>query len=144
MNDQAKTIEYERTASEQAYSDNISRAVLNMFGNSRFRRMLNGRYLYYADIDGTAVGVVLATYNEDFANYALNRTELERLLKGKASGKISAAYVVMAKLQGQSRTVVGIADAEKLYAKLQSIPARTGPYGEFWAAESFSDEEEPF
>ena len=140
---EAKTIEHD--ASEQDHDDTVRRAVLNMFGSdSLFRRMLSSHHLYYADIEGTAVGVVLATYNANFANYALNRDELERLLKGKASGTIREAYVVMAKLQGQTRIVIGIADAEKLYAKLKNVATRSGPYGEFWAMESFSDEEEPF
>jgi hypothetical protein len=49
---------------------------------------------------------------------------------------------VNAKLQ--SGTVVEIADAEKLYVKLRNVPARNGPYGEFWTAAIFSDEDEPF
>jgi hypothetical protein len=44
----------------------------------------------------------------------------------------------------QSRTVVEVADAEKLYAKLQNVPTRNGPYGEFWTAAIFTDEDEPF
>lgn len=125
--------------------DALRRALLNMFGSdSRFRRMLNGRHLYHANIEGAAVGVVLATFNADFNNYALNKKELvERLLKGKASGTIRAAYVANTKLQ--SRTVVEVADAEKLYTnKLQHMPCRNGPYGEFWTASIFTDEEEPF
>jgi hypothetical protein len=72
-------------------SDSVRRAALG--SDSRFRRMLNGRHLYYADIEGAAVGVVLATFNTDFNNYALNCEEMKRLLDGKASDKISAAYV---------------------------------------------------
>jgi hypothetical protein len=92
------------------------------------------------EIEGTTVGACLATFNANYQNFALNRNELTRLLDAKESGKVIAAFVVETKM----RTCLGVVHAVKLADKLRNVPCRMGPYGEFWTAPSFSDEEEPF
>jgi hypothetical protein len=81
------------------------------------------------------IGVVLATFNPRYENYALNCGENERVLKAKSAGKIDVALVVAVQRDELGRWVVqGVADAVEL--KLRVLDNRqviTGAFGSFWA-----------
>ena len=91
------------------------------------------RYRYFGEIDGAKIGVVLATKNQRFDNWALNKPDFDRVIAGKRDGRINEAYVVAAKVNG-----VGIPlycdqiEAEELLRKLANEVPRVGSFGEFY------------
>jgi hypothetical protein len=108
-------------------------AVLaGMFTDPRFREL--NRYRLFANIDGIKIGVVLATKSPRYDNFALNKTDMERLLAGKRNGKIDQAFVVMARVSdiGALLTYVDWIEAERLHDMLKGMRPRNGVFGEFW------------
>jgi hypothetical protein len=90
--------------------------------------------LYYGVIDGVKIGVVEATLNSGYMEYALNLGAEERLLKAKAKGKIDEAYVVLVRTDPfRGSTYCGHRDAEEFHRQWQSLglQARTGKLGAF-------------
>ena len=117
----------------------------NIFGDRRWQRI--GQRLYYAEIDDKKYGVVLATWNPNFCNYALNCGEMQRVEEAKRAGKIDEAHVVAAMKNGTGRLEVrGRIEAEKLRPRLAEKPVRRGTFGDFWTLEpfDFGDKDPPF
>jgi len=101
------------------------------FGDDRFRKF--GRFLF-GEIDGVKLGAALATYSPGFGNYALNKADLDRLLAGKAAGKVDRAFVVAARKgsNGGAYEYGGQFDAEEVHAKLKDERPESGKYGDFY------------
>jgi hypothetical protein len=78
----------------------MDKAILkNIFTDPRWRQI--GRRLWYAEnIDGKKCSAVLATWNQNFGNYALNCREMTRTIEGKHRNKIDEAAVVAAMKNG--------------------------------------------
>ena len=65
-------------------------ALPNIFFGPPWRQ--TSRYRYRAKIDGARVGVVVAARTWRFDNHALNKSDFDRLLEAKLSGKISLSW----------------------------------------------------
>jgi hypothetical protein len=107
---------------------------------SRFKK-----FRWYGEVGGERVGVAVAHRGQEYANYALNREDVENLLAAKRGGKVDRAFVVAVALG----SFVAYHDAEELYAALlEKLPCRTGPFGEFWLLTEFivanGNSDEPF
>jgi hypothetical protein len=72
-----------------------------MFTDDRFKRLRER--IYFAEIDGEKVGVVLATLSPNRDAYALNCSERERVLRAKVENRIHLAFVVAVKLTSFSK-----------------------------------------
>jgi hypothetical protein len=108
-----------------------------------------GHNLYFKEVDGQKVGVVCATLNHPFSQYALNKAEFERPLKAVGAGKIDAAWVVAARSNDTGQyEYMGAVEAGHLWETvLKNRPARDGRYGGFWILERFdlvNDDDAPF
>src|SRR5258705_6348023 len=102
-----------------------------MFSDPRFARF--GRYCYHVEIDGRKIGVVLATMNQGYDSYALNKAEFDRLLAARRDGRLDGAFVVIAKTNGSTTpTYCGEIDAEELDSQLRGLTPRSGRFGEFY------------
>jgi hypothetical protein len=109
----------------------MSIELSGMFSDPRFTRHWPRKYS--AEIDGTRIGIVLATINPSFNNPALNKIEFDRLLAAKRDGKIDEAVVVFARTNGNATpTYCGDMDAEDLEALLRGFTPRSGRFGEFY------------
>ena len=106
------------------------RDLSGMFADDRFTR--HGRFRYSATIDGTKIGVVLATKNQGFDNFAINKADLDRLIAATGDGRLDAAFVVAAKVNGSSMDFVDQIAAAVLADQLRSETPRVGRYGEFY------------
>jgi hypothetical protein len=86
-------------------------------------------------VDGQRIGVVLATFNSSFGNFALNKGEFDDLLAAKRDGRLDAAFVVATKNNGSSNPLIYCdeIDATELESRLKSISPREGAYGDFYA-----------
>jgi hypothetical protein len=124
----------------------IKAALVTMFADKRFA--CHDRYKYVGQIDGQKIGVVLATRSPSFPTHALNKGDLDRLRAAKANGKIAAAFVVAAKLNGSYGvpTFCCAHDAEEVAAALANQTPMVGRFGEFYVMPSsmITDESEPF
>jgi hypothetical protein len=114
-----------------------------MQADRRFHRFK--KFRWYGEVEGARVGAVVAHRGEAYANYALNREDVENLLAAKRTGKVDHAFVVAVALG----TFVAYHDAEELYtALLEKLSCRTGPFGEFWLLTEFmvanGNSDEPF
>jgi len=101
--------------------------LATMFSDPGWQRV--GRYLYFKEIDGQKVGVVLATMSPRWDDFALNKGEYERVLNGKREGRLDQTYMVAAKIDGAKFEYVGAMEAEELLPKLKDLPVITGPTG---------------
>jgi hypothetical protein len=92
-------------------------------------------FLYHAVIDGgVKIGVMTATLNSGYLEYALNLNAERRLLAAKAKGKIGEAYTVLVRTgSGQGITYCGHRDAEELYRQYEplGLQRRSGRLGDF-------------
>ena len=84
-------------------------------------------------LDGVKVGVVIATLNSSYNNYAINETDLVGAIKAKHDGKINEAYVVYARRVDGTRVYVDAVPAEDLHEKLKNVAPIVGRFGKFWA-----------
>ena len=117
----------------------------NIFSDPRLHQI--GQRLWYGEIDGKKYGVVLATWNENFGNYALNCGEYNRTIEARHRNKIDEDFVVAAMKNGAGLLEYrGAVEAEKLQPRLAEKPIRKGRYGDFWTLEPFDleDEDAPF
>jgi hypothetical protein len=132
------------------YVANADVILRGIFSDPRFREF--GRYRLFAEIEGVRFGVVLATRSPRYDNFALNKTDLERLIAGKREGKVDQAFVVMARVNtANAMAYCDSIDAEKLHEALQGLRPRTGSWGDFWVlppnfttAGMTASDEEPF
>jgi hypothetical protein len=117
--------------------------LAGMVTNPRFHRFK--KFRWYGEVGSARVGAVVAHRGEAYANYALNREDVENLLAAKRGGKVDRAFVVAIALG----SFVAYHDAEELYsALLEKLLCRTGPFGEFWLLTEFmvanGNADEPF
>jgi hypothetical protein len=113
-----------------------------MLMNGGCHRSPRGNFLYSGtDAVGTRVGIVLATFNVKFGEYALNQPDFYLLLAAKREGRIDVAFVVETKdwNYGDERP------AEEVLEIVKDLPTKTGPLGQFWHLPSFTkDITDPF
>jgi hypothetical protein len=82
---------------------------------------------------------VIATKNQMFDTFALNKSDFDRLVEGKHQGKIDHAFIVWAEVNANGLTFFDSQDAEELArTTLACTPPRVGRYGEFWSLEPSS------
>jgi hypothetical protein len=95
-----------------------------------------GKRLFIGEFDGKKRGAVLATFNQSFFNYALNRGETERVVAAKACGKIDEAVVIPAKpsATGGYEGLKSV-DAEEMQGRLRGKATISGATGPFWSIE---------
>jgi hypothetical protein len=118
-----------------AKSKRATRAALAIYDDG-FAKLSSAKWLYFKEIDGVAVGVLVATFNAAYGNYSVNKGELTRLLDALNSGKLHEAYVqaVLRYDQDAGKYMYGeTVEAREMWAKLERIPVRSGSLGEFWA-----------
>jgi hypothetical protein len=102
-----------------------------IFSDDRFRPF--GQYRYYGEVDGSKIGVVLATCSPRFDNFALNKADLDRLVDGKREGRIDQAFVVQARVNGYGAPAFhAVIDAEELAVALKNVPPVNGQFGPFF------------
>jgi hypothetical protein len=121
-----------------------------MFTDQRFRQLNKSNWCWYAEIEGTKVGVVLATQGPKYPSPALNKSDVERLLAGKRSGKLDQAFIVVTRFDAFSNYVFrDFRDAVDFYEReLTKQRPRPGKHGDFWILTQFEkvddSEDEPF
>ncbi len=114
-----------------AQTFDASTILPSVFTDDRFRH--TGRNRLFGEIDGTRVGVVLATRSQRFDNFALNKGDFDRLIAGLREGKIDQAYVVQARSNGFGAMVyAAYIKAEQLAEMLNGHPPMTSQLGPFW------------
>jgi hypothetical protein len=115
-----------------------------MFSDPKFHRSDAGKFLWYGTTaDGARVGVIIATYNDKFNSYALNKPEFDRLLAAEEAGKVDETWVVDCLVNGPL-TFVGERRASEVRAIVEHMSTRTGGLGEFWSRGSFTSDFDPF
>jgi hypothetical protein len=129
--------------------DATRNALRNILSDPNFKQSLYSPFLYYGPIGSAKVGVVLATKKPPYDKYALNQGDLELVIKAKTIGKIDEAYVVHVEWKedlppGSKPPGTDPAYAVAIHTKWKDLPPRSGPFGPFWTASIFTDEEEPF
>jgi hypothetical protein len=92
----------------------------------------HGLRKYSVVIDDLLTGIVLATQTDGFYRPALNKAEFDGLLEAKREGRIAEAYIVVAQINGRTRTYCGEIEAERLVTQLNGVVPRTGQFGEFY------------
>ena len=118
--------------------DKLRAAVECMFDDHSFKRVTHSIWLHGAVIDDVRVGVIEATYNQNFGNFTLNCNEFKRLIDAKSSGRAGSAYVVKTRFHAPTykKLVIEVSRPsrwEKRCATWSRDPvntARSGP----WAA----------
>ena len=110
----------------------IDEFVASVFADPRWEWF--DRRRYFAEHDGTKIGVVLATWTPQFENFALNKNDTDRLLEAKRQGNVNHAYIVFAKRNGVGRMEYHChREAESFYeAVLRHAQIIDGKYGPFW------------
>jgi hypothetical protein len=113
---------------------------LTPFDLGTFKRITAARWLYYLTMNAIVTGVILATKNSGFSDYAINKPEFMRLLAALDSGKLGAAYVQTSSF-GSRIEDEEIVEARWLYERIKDLPTRTGKLGEFWSLPSLSGDD---
>jgi hypothetical protein len=105
-----------------------------MFDDHSFKRVTNSIWLHGAVIDDVKVGVIEATYNQNFGNFTLNCNEFKRLIDAKSSGRAGAVYVIKTRYHASTykRQVIEVIEATALAEKLRNMEPRSGKHGPFW------------
>lgn len=120
----------------------------SIFEDPRWHQLKTCRRLFFAEIGGQRLGVVLATRSDRYPSFALNCGEMKRLIAGKGSGKLDALYVVAADKNGSGYAYRSHVDAEELNKALANRPTIDGAYGPFWSLDpsefGLEDKDEPF
>jgi hypothetical protein len=125
-------------------------AVRNVFTDARFHRIKNAVYGFRGEIDGTRVGVVVASKSLRFASssdHVLNKSDLDRLIAALDANRLDAGFVVTAATDSNGNlTFVSEIEARKL--KTEILNGRTtlsGKLGEFYlVSPKFTSSEEDF
>ena len=114
--------------------DKLRAAVERMFDDHSFKRVTHSIWLHGAVIDDVRVGVIEATYNQNFGNFTLNCNEFKRLIDAKSSGRAGSAYVVKTRFHAPTfkRLVIEVIEATALGETLRGVEPRSGRHGPFW------------
>jgi hypothetical protein len=131
----------ERDSKQKNASENIDwpSILSGMFTDPRFRKF--DKWCWYGEVEGKKVGVVLATINPGYDNFALNKNDTDRLLAAKRDGQLDEAFLVGASVDASNTpTYCDSKDAETFYEEeLKKLRPRPGRYGEFWMLTQFTD-----
>lgn len=112
---------------------NWNELLPRIFTDPRFQKSRTSRRRWQANINGTRVGIVVAWRPADYDNFALNKADIELLLKLKQEGTFDEVFVVLASAdENFDSTYVGYCDAVEFYETLKSVPSRKGPHGNYW------------
>ena len=104
-----------------------------MFTDPRFRKSKTSRRRWQAEINGTRAGIVVAWKPAGYDNHALNKDDIDLLLKLKHEGTFAEVFVVFASAdENFDSTYVGHCDAAEFSETLKSVPFRKGPHGDYW------------
>jgi hypothetical protein len=101
--------------------------LADIFRDPRFREIRKN--CWFGSIDGARIGVVLATRNPEYNNFAVNKPELERLLAAKRDGKIDEAHVVTANVNGTQRVFAAQCRQRRSNRKLKRSGSGRAPAG---------------
>ena len=112
---------------------NWNELLPNIFTDSRFQKSRTSRRRWQAEIGGSRAGIVIAWRPAGYDNHALNKADIELLLKLKQEGTFDEVFVVLA-AAGEKFTnaYVGHRDAAEYYETLKTVKFRDGPHGEYW------------
>ena len=103
----------------------------NIFSEARFRQKSHARF--YASLNGKRAGIAVAFRTASYDNYALNNSDLARLLELRRAGTFDEAFVVAAKRAHNALPVyVGSCEAEEVQRVLAGVPLCSGPFGDYW------------
>lgn len=112
--------------------DDYRNVLAGMFTDPRFREFK--KFCYVGNVEGAKIGVVLATKTPKYDNFALGKVSVERMIASKQSGKLTAAFVVAARVNADGVLIfVTSREAEEFYTTLlRKRQPRGSEYGEFW------------
>jgi hypothetical protein len=107
------------------------------------------RNCFRGEVAEQKIGVLLATQNPTYLNFAMNALEFTRLIKADLDRRVDEAWVVFAHVDGQKRTFKGQRNAAELREQIRSmgLEPRSGRYGPFYvlpAALAPGSDDEPF
>ena len=130
--------------------DGVTAAVRNVFTDARFHRIKNAVYGYRGEIDGTRVGIVVASKSQRFASstdHVLNKGDFDRLNAALDANRLDAGFVVTA-TSDSTGNLAFIAEIEARKLKSEILTGRTplsGKLGEFFlVSPNFTSTEEDF
>jgi hypothetical protein len=112
--------------------------VPKIFTDPRFHKSGGTSRRWQINNGGFRVGIVVAWCPEGYANFALNKEDLDKLLEFRGEELFMAVFVVTARSTGSydtgdfTRVYVGHRDAEELAGVLKSARLRKGPHGDYW------------
>jgi hypothetical protein len=86
--------------------------------------------LYHYHGDGSNIGIVVARASS--SDHSLSVAGLDYVLKAKDEGRITEAFVVLARGQNGTSEFVAAERAEKVKAALADVPPCEGQWGPFW------------
>jgi hypothetical protein len=107
---------------------NLLAGVFSGPGFNEFRR-----YCFNGKANEKTIGVVLATQNSTYLNFALNEGDFTRLLEAEDGGRVDEAWVVFARVDVNKRAFKSAIPARELRELIQrcGLEARPGRYGPF-------------
>ena len=105
--------------------------LAGIFSDPRFTEFR--RNCFRGEVNGQKIGVVLATQNPTYTNFALNDGDFTRLLEAGDAGRVDEPWVVFARVNGANRTVRSATRARELREEIQryGLEARPGRFGPF-------------
>ena len=101
----------------------------SVFSDNQWRRIRER--IYYAEIDGKKIGIVVATQSPG-RDFILNCNEYERVRKAKLTGKIDVALVVGARLNGFDKPPEYVCGNFLEAVSLTGCRKVAGRLGDFW------------
>jgi len=121
--------------------------LANIFGDSRLIEFR--RNCFRGEVNGQKIGVVLATQNPTYTNFALNDGDFTRLLEAGDAGRVDEPWVVFARVNGGKRAFRSAMRAGELREQIQNYgletrPGRFGPVIVLPAGLAPPDDDAPF
>jgi len=101
----------------------------SVFSDNQWRRIRER--IYYAEIDGKKIGIVVATQSPG-RDFILNCNEYERVRKAKLTGKFDVAFVVAARLNGFDKPPEYVCGNFLEAVSLTTCRKVVGRLGDFW------------
>ena len=100
--------------------------LAGIFSDPRFTEFR--RNCFRGEVNGQKIGVVLATQNPTYTNFALNDGDFTRLLEAGDAGRVDEPWVVFARVNGANRTFRSATRARELREEIQryGLEARPG------------------
>ena len=109
----------------------MKNVLAGIFSDPRFTEFR--RNCFRGEVNGQKIGVVLATQNPTYTNFALNDGDFTRLLEAGDAGRVDEPWVVFARVNGANRTFRSATRARELREEIQryGLEARPGRFGPF-------------